>query len=323
VFLQMSRTHWILVAALAGVAALLGAAQFVEPDESSASVTTTSSPPTAASTAAPTTTTTAPAWPVVDGESTSSTAAPTSSVLDPVDGDVTTTTVKALVTIDLPGATSCTVSEPLQEGAEGDEVDCVQSKLTSFGYPVSGGAYDSATAQAVRAYQTAKGFEPDGVVDRVTGQALGIWKGDGPVDAVEGNCPDSGNAAIIDRDGQRGWLCEEGRLGPEFPLSSAWSQPDPGTYEVFDKDLESSSNIGGKFSTMTHFVSFTYGKFQGARIAFHSVPRYANGEWVQPLDTVGDLDRRGESAGCLRVLPDDAQRIWDLLEVGDQVRVLS
>ena len=42
---------------------------------------------------------------------------------------------------------------------------------------------------------------------------------------------------------------------------------------------------------MTHFVAFTYGKFRGARIAFHSVPIWSSGEWVQPLDSVGDLDR--------------------------------
>ena len=75
---------------------------------------------------------------------------------------------------------------------------------------------------------------------------------------------------------------------------------------------------------MTHFVAFTHGKFRGARIAFHSVPIWSSsGEWVQPLDSVGDLERRGESAGCLRVLPDDAVRVWDWLATGDDVRVIT
>jgi hypothetical protein len=75
---------------------------------------------------------------------------------------------------------------------------------------------------------------------------------------------------------------------------------------------------------MTHFVAFTHGKFRGARIAFHSVPTWhSDGTLVQPLDSVGDPARRGESAGCLRVLPDDAVRVWDWLAVGDEVHVVN
>ena len=91
----------------------------------------------------------------------------------------------------------------------------------------------------------------------------------------------------------------------------------PGTYPVYAKDMNSSSSSKAGLSTMTHFVAFTHGKFRGARIAFHSLPVWAsNGEWVQPPDSVGDLERRGESAGCLRVLPDDAVRVWDWLADG-------
>jgi hypothetical protein len=74
---------------------------------------------------------------------------------------------------------------------------------------------------------------------------------------------------------------------------------------------------------MTHFVAFTRGKFQGARIAFHSVPTYSNGEFIQPLDSVGTEQYFGASAGCIRVLPDDAVRIWDWLSIDDAVRVIS
>jgi hypothetical protein len=74
---------------------------------------------------------------------------------------------------------------------------------------------------------------------------------------------------------------------------------------------------------MTHFVAFTYGKVSGARIAFHSVPTYRNGEFAQPLSTVGALTQRGDSEGCIRVLPDDAQAIWDWLSIGDEVRVIT
>ena len=98
---------------------------------------------------------------------------------------------------------------------------------------------------------------------------------------------------------------------------------DPGEYDVYAKDLNASSNLSGQYSTMTHFVAFTHGKYQGARIAFHSVPKYGDGTWVQPLDSVGTQEYFGASAGCIRVLPDDAVRIWDWLSIGDLVRVIS
>ena len=33
--------------------------------------------------------------------------------------------------------------------------------------------------------------------------------------------------------------------------------------------------------------------------------------------------RRGESAGCIRVLPDDAVAVWDWLAIGDTVIVAN
>jgi hypothetical protein len=136
-------------------------------------------------------------------------------------------------------------------------------------------------------------------------------------------CPATGHAAVVDREHQRAWLCGDGEVTREVPITSAWSQPDPGDYQVYAKDLHASSTLSGRYSTMTHFVAFTHGKFRGARIAFHSVPTYSDGSFVQPLESVGAAERRGESAGCLRVLPADAEQIWAWLEVGDVVRVVS
>jgi hypothetical protein len=136
-------------------------------------------------------------------------------------------------------------------------------------------------------------------------------------------CAADGNSAVVDRFNQRAWLCVDGAITDTFPITSAWSQPDVGTYDVYAKDMNASSTLTGEYSTMTHFVAFTYGKYQGARIAFHSVPTYANGEYVQPLDSVGSDELRGDSSGCIRVLPDDAQMIWDHLDIGDTVVVAS
>jgi len=147
-----------------------------------------------------------------------------------------------------------------------------------------------------------------------------------PVTVGEQNargCGSSGRSAVIDRRTQRAWLCKRGTVTAVFPITSANDQPDPGHYKVYAKDLKAYSTAGGHYSTMTHFVAFTRGKHIGARIAFHSVPKFRNGNWVQPLSSVGELGRKGETSGCIRVLPDDAVLIWDTLRIGDSVVVVS
>jgi lipoprotein-anchoring transpeptidase ErfK/SrfK len=141
--------------------------------------------------------------------------------------------------------------------------------------------------------------------------------------APAAGCTPAGSSAGVDRLVQRAWLCENGTIVATFPITSAWSMPDPGVYPIYAKDMHASSNFGGHFSTMTHFIAFSYGKNTGARVAFHSVPVLTNGEFVQPLASVGDPARRGESSGCIRVLPEDAVMLWDALDVGDTVTVLT
>ncbi len=136
-------------------------------------------------------------------------------------------------------------------------------------------------------------------------------------------CPTTSHGAIVDRATQRAWLCGDGVIVAAMPITSAWSMPDPGRYPVYAKDLDATSTLGGHFSRMTHFVAFSYGERTGARVAFHSVPTLDDGTFVQPLDTVGHIGVRGETSGCIRVLPEDAVRIWDWIAVGDEVRVVS
>ena len=136
-------------------------------------------------------------------------------------------------------------------------------------------------------------------------------------------CPTTVHGAIVDRATQRAWLCGDGAVVAAMPITSAWSMPDPDIYPVYAKDLAATSTMGGHDSRMTHFVAFSYGERTGARVAFHSVPTLLDGTFVQPLDTVGQLGVRGETSGCIRVLPEDAARIWDWLAVGDEVHVIS
>jgi hypothetical protein len=144
-----------------------------------------------------------------------------------------------------------------------------------------------------------------------------------PAPVIDPNCPTTPHGAVIDRDRQRAWLCDDGVAMPEFVITTAVSQPDPGTYPVYAKAMNASSTFGGHRSTMTHFVAFTRGKRTGARVAFHTVPVLRDGEYVQPLDTVGTDEHHGDSAGCVRVLPEQGQVVWDWLQIGDEVRVIT
>jgi hypothetical protein len=144
-----------------------------------------------------------------------------------------------------------------------------------------------------------------------------------PVPVIDPNCPITPHAAVIDRDRQRAYLCDNGVALPEFVVTTAIGQPDPGTYPVYAKSMHASSRLGGHYSTMTHFVAFARGEDTGARVAFHTVPVLRNGEYVQPLASVGTQLHFGDSSGCIRVLPEEGQLIWDWLQKGDEVRVIT
>lgn len=75
-----------------------------------------------------------------------------------------------------PGA-PCTIAAPLESGATGDAVVCLQQALIADGLlaaPATG-TFDEATKAAVEAFQTANALLADGVVGPVTGRKLGIW----------------------------------------------------------------------------------------------------------------------------------------------------
>jgi len=136
-------------------------------------------------------------------------------------------------------------------------------------------------------------------------------------------CPGTPRGAVIDRVEQRAWLCEGRRIVRRMPVTTATNQPDPGIYPIYAKDAQARSFFGPQASTLDQFVAFTYGKFQGARIAFHAIPRYDDGSLAQPPESVGTPERWGDSSGCIRLRPEDALALWDFLAIGDQVRVLT
>jgi Putative peptidoglycan binding domain/L,D-transpeptidase catalytic domain len=220
----------------------------------------------------------------------------------------------------------CTLSVRLELADQNDEVACLESQLIAAGLLVNSApdtVFDTATELAVRAFQVQNGLVVDGVVGPQTAMQLGSWVGPDVLPPDPSTCPAAGRSAVVDRFNQRAWLCDAGEITEVMPITSALNQPDPGTYNVYAKDLNASSTLSGEYSEMTHFVAFTYGKYQGARIAFHSVPTYTNGEYVQPLDSVGTEELHGASAGCIRVLPADSELIWNWLDVGDTVTVIT
>ena len=147
------------------------------------------------------------------------------------------------------------------------------------------------------------------------------WRDAPAADAAA--CAESGRSIVVDKQWQRAWFCQDGSVGEVIPITTAANQPDAGTYDVYAEDYQSWSTLTGQPATLDRFVAFTYGKYQGLRIGFHAVPYYADGTKVQPLESVGDLARFGESSGCIRVLPEHAEAIYSSLSLGDEVRVIS
>jgi hypothetical protein len=222
--------------------------------------------------------------------------------------------------------TECELSVRLEVGDENEQVACLESQLIAAGALVESapdGVFDPKTDEAVKTFQAANNLVVDGVVGPQTARVLGVWTGPDVLPPDPETCPASGRAAVIDRFNQRTWLCESGEITDIMPITTALTQPDPGSYDVYAKDLSAYSTISGSYSEMTHFVAFTRGKYQGARIAFHSIPVDSDGEYVQPLESVGTSDLHGASAGCIRVLPEDAELIWSWLDIGDTVKVVT
>jgi hypothetical protein len=129
-------------------------------------------------------------------------------------------------------------------------------------------------------------------------------------------CPDADRAAVVDKAAQRFWLCADGVPSTAaLPMTSASAEyglPPVGTHHVFDKDALAFGLHGER---LERFVAF-YTTPRGNRIAFH---QYVS----QDESTIGDLDQRGDSSGCLRVSTADSWLVWNLLQVGDPVVVVT
>ena len=149
----MSRSYRILAIALVGMLVLVGLAKVVGRETTSASSADTSSQAATITTLA---------------EQASESTAAEGVVTDEADGDQATTSTLA------PAVTAaCSITTVLKSGASGAEVQCLESQLVAAGFTTTvDTTFDTATDTAVKAYQAAKSLEADGIVGRVTAQAM-------------------------------------------------------------------------------------------------------------------------------------------------------
>lgn len=105
------------------------------------------------------------------------------------------------VVVFLHGRLATAQDRVLYWGSRGDDVVRVQQRLSQWGYytgPLDG-FYGYETFQAVRDFQRRNGLNPDGVVGRITWQALGLTVAQ-PVPAVSrGAATDRGDLALLAR----------------------------------------------------------------------------------------------------------------------------
>jgi hypothetical protein len=129
-------------------------------------------------------------------------------------------------------------------------------------------------------------------------------------------CAATGRSAVVDKAAQRFWLCENGAAITDrrrmTSASASYGLPAIGSYKVFDRDA---IGYGRNGEQLHRFVTF-YTTVRGNRIGFH---QYVN----QDPGTIGELNQRGSSDGCLRVGTDDSWTVWNFLRIGDRVIVIT
>ncbi|HEU4676566.1 MAG TPA: L,D-transpeptidase family protein [Motilibacteraceae bacterium] len=128
----------------------------------------------------------------------------------------------------------------------------------------------------------------------------------------------TGKRIVVSKSRQRVWLVgADGAVRRSYLVSGMRSQPDPGSYRVFVRQAATSSAVDD--STMKWFVGFTRGKYQGATIGFHDIPRTPDGKLEQTKAQLGTP----LSAGCFRQWEDDAKALWAFAPIGTRVVVVG
>ena len=129
------------------------------------------------------------------------------------------------------------------------------------------------------------------------------------------------NAILIDLSEQKAAIIEDGALMMHYPVSSgAWETPTPrGKFQVHSKQKMRISSQDVPYR-MPYYMAFTESKSHG----LHALPYLGNKAtnsdyWYEALDHIG----RPVSHGCVRLLPEDAEALYEWAEVGTPVLIQS
>ena len=238
--------------------------------------------------------------------------------------------------------------EALRPGDSGDDVTCLQRALTAAGVldgSASGGTFDDATYQAVRAIQEDRDLFVDGIVGRETAISLDIWPEEKsfvvrtpkpaagavdllgyPLSSVASAGKDapplppnsgSGKRVVYSRAGQRVWAVDEDeRIVRSWLVSgSQYDNEVPGFHEIYSRsDVSTAWNGRAWLPLMIRWYETDIG-----HLGFHAIPLHR--EDNSPYQTEAELGTR-LSGGCQRQAELDARFLWDFAPVGTTVVVV-
>ena len=109
---------------------------------------------------------------------------------------------------------------------------------------------------------------------------------------------------------------DDGAVIRDYAVTGRVGRPKPAVYHVYSKSTVA-TNPGEKLR-FEYMVRFAVG-LTGARIGFHTIPRYVDG---LPIQSENQLGRAIGSGGCVRQTRADAQWLYGWSRVGDAVVVL-
>jgi len=109
---------------------------------------------------------------------------------------------------------------------------------------------------------------------------------------------------------------DDGAVIWDYAVTGRVGRPKPSVYHVYSKSTVA-TNPGEKLR-FEYMVRFAVG-LTGARIGFHTIPRYVGGA---PIQSESQLGRAIGSGGCVRQSRADAVWLYGWSRVGDEVVVL-
>ena len=90
-----------------------------------------------------------------------------------------------------------------------------------------------------------------------------------------------------------------------------------GVFPIVDKGIEPEAP-GGKY--MPYWMAFYYAKGQDSWYGLHSLIWWYGEDGNKVYETINNIGRR-ESAGCIRMLLDDAKYLYENFKIGDYILI--